>query len=325
MMKAETKQSRVLVSGGAGFLGSNLCKRLLLNGKRVVCVDNFSTGSRENLSRFETHPLFQFIEADICDKLDLPPFDEIYNLACPASPAAYQKDPIQTLKTNVLGTLNLLELARASNAKFFQASTSEVYGDPKIHPQEEEYWGDVNPIGLRSCYDEGKRCAETLCFDFYRLFQIPIKVGRIFNTYGPCMHPRDGRVISNFIVHALENEPLTLYGDGKQTRSFCYVKDLIDAIILFMDSPSVVTGPLNLGNPEEWHVDDVAKLIIELTGSRSPLIYGPLPSDDPKVRRPDISRAQSTLNWQPQVSLHEGVLETIRYFKEKKTAYAEIV
>jgi UDP-glucuronate decarboxylase len=307
---------RILIAGGAGFLGSHLCESLLREGHQVVCVDNFFTGSIDNFATFAESPAFQWIRHDICEPLDLQGIDEIYNFACPASPMHYQADPIQTLKTSVQGTLNLLQLARRTGATLFQASTSEVYGDPLVHPQVEDYWGHVNPIGIRSCYDEGKRCAETLLFDSHRMHQIPIKVGRIFNTYGPRMHPQDGRVVSNFIVQALRNEPLTIYGDGSQTRSFCYVDDLIEAVVRMMATPVAVTGPINLGNPVEYCVLDLARQVLELTGSRSQLIFQPLPADDPKQRRPDISKARAYLGWQPATPLTEGLKATISYFAE---------
>jgi UDP-glucuronate decarboxylase len=301
---------RILVTGGAGFLGSHLIDRLLEEGHSVISLDNFYTGSHRTL-----HPSFKFIHRDICDPLDIE-VDEIYNFACPASPLHYQRDPIQTMRTNVLGSLNLLELARRHNPKIFQASTSEVYGDPHVHPQREDYWGHVNPIGIRSCYDEGKRAAETLFFDYHRTHRVRIKVGRIFNTYGPRMHPNDGRVVSNFIVQALRNEPLTLYGKGEQTRSFCYSDDLIEAILRIMASPDSVTGPINIGNPQELRVIDLAHLIKALTNSSSKIQFVPLPSDDPRQRRPDISYAKELLNWEPKVSLEEGLKLTIAYFDQ---------
>ncbi len=304
----------ILVTGGAGFLGSHLCGRLLREGHSVVCLDNFFTGTKENLVLFRDHPDFKLLQKDVCAPFSVE-VDEIYNLACPASPIHYQHDPVQTIKTNVLGAINVLALALELKAKVFQASTSEVYGDPVEHPQKESYWGNVNPIGFRSCYDEGKRCAETLFFDYFRQYKLPIKVGRIFNTYGPRMHPNDGRVVSNFIVQALKGEPITIYGDGTQTRSFCYVDDLIDAFIKFMQTDHQITGPINLGNPTEFSMLELAEQILALTGSRSQLIFKPLPSDDPKQRRPDISLAQSQLRWQPKIALKEGLLSTIRYFE----------
>jgi UDP-glucuronate decarboxylase len=285
---------------------------LIHEGNEVVCVDNFTTGSRENIA----HLPVEILDNDICNPLDVQ-VDEIYNLACPASPIHYQTDPIQTLKTSVLGSLNLLELAKKYNSKIFQSSTSEVYGDPHVHPQKEEYWGNVNPHGIRSCYDEGKRCAETLFFDYHRQHNIPIKVGRIFNTYGPRMHPNDGRVVSNFIVQALSNQPITIYGNGQQTRSFCFVDDLIEVIIRLMNSN--VTGPINIGNPIEFTILELAQEVIRLTGSKSPIIQKPLPSDDPKQRRPDISKAKELLDWQPKIQLEEGLKATIAYFDKKIT------
>lgn len=305
---------RALVAGGAGFLGSHLCERLLNDGLEVLCIDNFYTGSRANIYHLLNHPRFEFLRHDICFPLHVE-VDEIYNFACPASPFHYQSDPVQTLKTSVLGAMNLLGLAKRLKAKIFQASTSEVYGDPHIHPQKEEYWGNVNPIGIRSCYDEGKRCAETLFFDYWRMHKIPIKIGRIFNTYGPRMHPNDGRVVSNLIVQALENKPLTIYGDGNQTRSFCYVDDLIEIIIRIMRSDSSVTGPINIGNPTEYRVIDLANEILRLTGSKSPILFYPLPSDDPKQRKPDISKAKALFDWEPKMALIDGLKETISYFE----------
>ena len=317
---------RILVAGGGGFLGSHLCQRLLKEGNEVLCIDNFYTGSRENILPLMGHSYFEVIRHDICFPLNVE-VDEIYNLACPASPCHYQKDPIQTTKTSVLGTFNLLELAKRLGCKIFQASTSEIYGDPHLHPQPESYWGNVNPIGPRSCYDEGKRCAETFCFDYYRQYNVQIKVARIFNTYGPRMHPNDGRVVSNFIVQALKNEPLTVYGKGNQTRSLCYVDDLIEAIVRLMGTPDTVTGPINLGNPVEIQMIDLAKEIIALTQASSSIAFFPLPADDPKQRRPDIRYAQKTLGWTPQVPLAKGLLETISYFKNRlfTTPLCEVV
>lgn len=311
----EQKKKRILITGGAGFLGSHLSERLLQEGHEVLCVDNFFTGMRENIHHLLDHPRFEVLRHDICFPLHVE-VDEIYNFACPASPLHYQSDPIQTIKTSVLGALNLLGLANRLKCKIFQASTSEVYGDPHVHPQKEDYWGNVNPIGLRSCYDEGKRCAETLFFDYMRKNRVPIKVARIFNTYGPRMHPNDGRVVSNFIVQALQHQPLTLYGEGNQTRSFCYVDDLIDVVIRFMNSPSSITGPINIGNPTEFRVIDLAHEVIRLTGSRSTIVHHPLPSDDPKQRRPDISQARKLFGWEPQISLTEGLKATIAYFEQ---------
>lgn len=307
------RKKRALVTGGAGFLGSHLCERLLKEQFFVYCVDNFFTGKKENISSFLENKDFQVIDHDICYPIDLQ-VDEIYNLACPASPCHYQSDPIHTMKTSVLGSIHMLELACKYRAKILQASTSEVYGDPQVHPQEESYWGNVNPIGIRSCYDEGKRCAETLFFDHARTYKIPIKVIRIFNTYGPKMHPNDGRVISNFIVQALRNQPITIYGNGKQTRSFCFVDDLIEGMIQMMRSP--IKGPINLGNPNEYQIIELAKLILELTGSSSPIINAPLPSDDPKKRKPNIESAKRQLNWKPTKTLKEGLIQTIQYFDQ---------
>ena len=310
----------ILVTGGAGFLGSHLCERLLNQGYEVICVDNFFTGSRSNIIHLLDNPLFEVIRHDVTFPLYLE-VDEIYNLACPASPIHYQFDPVQTTKTSVHGAINMLGLAKRVKAKIFQASTSEVYGDPEVHPQPESYWGHVNPNGVRSCYDEGKRCAETLCFDYYRQHQLRIKVARIFNTYGPRMHPNDGRVVSNFIVQALKNEPITVYGDGSQSRSFCYVDDLIDAFIALMNSSDELTGPMNLGNPNEFTILELAEKVIDLTNSSSKIVFKPLPSDDPRQRQPDISLAQEKLGWQPKVALDTGLIATVAYFEEllKKT------
>jgi UDP-glucuronate decarboxylase len=308
-------KKRVLVTGGAGFLGSHLCERLLKEGCEVLCVDNFFTGSKTNLLTLQDNPYFEVLRHDVCAPLQVE-VDAIYNLACPASPIHYQFDPVQTVKTNVHGAINMLELAKRLKVRILQASTSEVYGDPEVHPQKESYVGHVNPIGQRSCYDEGKRCAETLFFDYHRQYKVPIKVARIFNTYGPKMHPNDGRVVSNFIVQALKGDPITIYGDGLQTRSFCYVDDLISALILLMHSPESFTGPVNLGNPEEFTMIQLAHLVLEMTGSASPLIFKPLPSDDPRQRRPDISLAKEMLHWQPKVSLREGLRTTIDYFQK---------
>lgn len=308
-------RKRVLVTGGAGFLGSHLCERLLKEGHDVICADNFFTGSKDNIAHLLANPFFEVIRHDVTFPLYIE-MDEIYNLACPASPIHYQYDPVQTTKTSVHGAINMLGLAKRTHAKIFQASTSEVYGDPLVHPQTEDYWGHVNPIGMRSCYDEGKRCAETLFFDYHRQHQLKIKVARIFNTYGPRMHPGDGRVVSNFIVQALRNEPITIYGEGNQTRSFCYVDDLIEAIVRLMATGNEITGPINLGNPNEFTILELAKTVIEMTGSKSELKLLPLPSDDPKQRQPDISLAQNTLGWQPQVALRDGLARTIPYFQE---------
>jgi len=303
----------ILVTGGAGFLGSHLCDRLMAGGHNVICVDNFLTGRRQNVERWIGHPRFELKRHDVTHPLHVEA-DEIYNLACPASPIHYQYDPIQTTKTSVLGAINMLGLAKRLNCRVFQASTSEVYGDPLVHPQTEDYWGNVNPVGPRSCYDEGKRCAETLFFDYHRQHSLEIKVARIFNTYGPRMHPSDGRVVSNFIVQALNGDPITIYGDGSQTRSFCYVDDLIDGFIRFMASPASVTGPINLGNPGEFTIKDLAEIVIDMTGSSSELIYLPLPQNDPQQRKPNITLAKSCLQWQPSVALREGLSRTIEHF-----------
>lgn len=308
-----TKSKRIMVTGGAGFLGSHLCERLLAAGHEVMCVDNFYTGARMNIRHLLGNPNFELIRHDVTFPLYVE-VDEIYNLACPASPIHYQRDPVQTTKTSVHGAINVLGLAKRVGAKVFQASTSEVYGDPTVHPQPEGYWGNVNPIGPRSCYDEGKRCAETLFFDYHRQHQLRIKVVRIFNTYGPRMHPEDGRVVSNFIVQALRGEPITVYGAGDQTRSFCYVDDLIEGFVRLMDSPDTVTGPVNIGNPGEFTIRQLAEMVIELTGSASTIIEQPLPQDDPRQRRPDISQAQSVLGWNPTVPLRDGLTRTIAYF-----------
>jgi UDP-glucuronate decarboxylase len=309
------EQKTILVTGGAGFLGSHLCDRLVEAGHDVICVDNFFTGSKRNIEHLIGHPRFELMRHDVTFPLYLE-VDEIYNLACPASPVHYQHDPVQTTKTSVHGAINMLGLAKRLKARIFQASTSEVYGDPSVHPQPESYWGNVNPIGPRSCYDEGKRCAETLFFDYHRQNNLDIKVARIFNTYGPRMHPSDGRVVSNFVVQALKGEAITIYGDGLQTRSFCYVDDLVEGFLRLMATPEGVTGPMNLGNPGEFTMRQLAELTIELTGSRSKLAYLPLPQDDPKQRRPDITFAQSQLDWQPKVQLRQGLEHTIKYFDE---------
>lgn len=306
---------RVLITGGAGFLGSHLSDRLIERGNTVINTDNLYTGDLRNLKHLMDHPRFTFIEHDVCDPLDLE-VDEIFNLACPASPVHYQAKPLFTLKTSFIGAMNMLELAKKNNAKIFQASTSEVYGDPEVHPQKEDYWGHVNPIGIRACYDEGKRSAETLFFEYHRLEGVEIKVVRIFNTYGPRMHPADGRVVSNFILQALKGEGLTLYGDGEQTRSFCYVDDLIEGFLRLMDSPSEVTGPINIGNPNEFTIKELAEHVVSLTGSSSTLTYLPLPSDDPKRRKPDITKAKEVLDWEPKILLEEGLQKTIAYFRE---------
>jgi UDP-glucuronate decarboxylase len=312
-----------LVSGGAGFLGSHLCERLLAQGHDVLCVDNFFTGARDNVAPLLGHPHFELIRHDVTFPLYIE-VDEIYNLACPASPIHYQFDPVQTTKTSVHGAINMLGLAKRTRAKILQASTSEVYGDPKVHPQTEDYWGHVNPIGLRSCYDEGKRCAETLFFDYHRQHRLRIKVARIFNTYGPRMHPNDGRVVSNFIVQALCGEPITIYGDGRQTRSFCYVDDLVAGLNALMETGDDVTGPINLGNPGEYTILQLASRIIALSNSRSTLVNKPLPSDDPIQRQPDISRARAALGWEPKVALDDGLKRTIAYFEALLTERGRI-
>ena len=305
---------RILVTGGAGFLGSHLCERLLASGSDVLCVDNFFTGNKENIKHLLGHPHFELMRHDVTFPLYVE-VDEIYNLACPASPVHYQSDPVQTTKTSVHGAINMLGLAKRVKAKILQASTSEVYGDPEVQPQSEAYWGRVNPIGIRSCYDEGKRCAETLFFDYWRQHHLRIKVARIFNTYGPRMQPGDGRVVSNFIVQALNGDDITIYGDGDQTRSFCYVDDLIDALILTMGTGDEFTGPVNIGNPSEISILEFAKIVIELTDSKSKLVFKPLPQDDPKQRQPDIDLAKSQLDWYPKVDLINGLKKTIAYFK----------
>ncbi len=312
-MKSERK--RVLVTGGAGFLGSHLCRRLLQESCEVLCLDNYFTGTKDNVLGLLNEPYFELVRHDVTFPLYLE-VDEIYNLACPASPIHYQHDPVQTVKTSVHGAINMLGLAKRVRAKIFQASTSEVYGDPAIHPQPESYWGNVNPIGIRSCYDEGKRCAETLFFDYHRQHKVNIRVGRLFNTYGPNMHPNDGRVVSNFIIQALEGKPITIYGKGDQTRSFCYVDDQIELMIRFMDAGDDFTGPMNMGNPGEFTIKELAEKIIELTGSPSKLVYIDLPQDDPKQRQPDISSATDKLGWTPVVPLEEGLKKTIAYFED---------
>ncbi|MFQ5621762.1 MAG: UDP-glucuronic acid decarboxylase family protein [Paracoccaceae bacterium] len=304
---------RVLVTGGAGFLGSHLCDRLVAEGHEVLCLDNYFTGRRANVAHLMTEANFELIRHDVTFPLYVE-VDEIYNLACPASPVHYQYDPVQTTKTSVHGAINMLGLAKRTGAKILQASTSEVYGDPEIHPQTEDYWGNVNPVGPRSCYDEGKRCAETLFFDYYRQHALPIKVARIFNTYGPRMHPDDGRVVSNFVMQALRGEPITIFGDGSQTRSFCYVDDLIDGLVRLMEAPGEVTGPINIGNPTELTILGLARKVIEMTGSASQIINEALPQDDPVRRKPDIARARELLGWEPKVTLDEGLEPTISYF-----------
>jgi UDP-glucuronate decarboxylase len=313
-MKNYSLKTRVMVTGGAGFLGSHLCERLLQNGCEVLCVDNFFTGARQNIEHLLSNPAFELLRHDITFPLYVE-VDQIYNLACPASPVHYQFDPVQTVKTSVVGAVNMLGLAKRTKAKILQASTSEVYGDPTLHPQPESYWGHVNPIGPRSCYDEGKRCAETLFFDYHRQNGVEIRVVRIFNTYGPRMHPRDGRVISNFIVQALRGADITIYGDGRQTRSFCYVDDLIDGLVRMMDNEQGFTGPVNIGNPGEFTMLELANAVIRLTGSSSRLVFVPLPLDDPRQRQPDITLASQKLQWQPTVSVEQGLPKTIEFFK----------
>ncbi len=320
-------RKRILVTGGAGFLGSHLCERLLAQGHEVLCVDNYFTGRKTNIVHLLDNPMFELMRHDVTFPLYVE-VDQIYNLACPASPIHYQYDPVQTTKTSVHGAINMLGLAKRVGAKFFQASTSEIYGDPDVHPQPESYRGNVNTIGPRACYDEGKRCAETLCFDYHRQHKVKIKVVRIFNTYGPRMHPNDGRVVSNFIVQALKGEPITIYGEGKQTRSFCYVDDLIEGFVRFMETPDNVTGPMNLGNPGEFTIKELAQKVLKITGSKSKLIHKPLPVDDPTQRCPDISLAKKTLGWQPRIQLDEGLEKTVAYFDkllagEKSAAKAE--
>jgi UDP-glucuronate decarboxylase len=317
MPRLTTSRKRILVTGGAGFLGSHLIDRLLADGQEVICVDNFYTGSKQNIEHHHKNPLFEFLRHDVTFPLYVE-VDEIYNLACPASPIHYQYDPVQTTKTSVHGAINMLGLAKRLRCPILQASTSEVYGDPAIHPQTEAYWGNVNPIGPRSCYDEGKRCAETLFFDYHRQHGTVIKVARIFNTYGPRMHPQDGRVVSNFIVQALEGKPITIYGDGTQTRSFCYVDDLIDGLIRLMATPRDFTGPVNLGNPKEFTMRELAHVIIKLTGSKSDLVFNPLPQDDPKQRSPDISLAKRHLKWVARINLEDGLVPTVKYFASLK-------
>jgi UDP-glucuronate decarboxylase len=314
MSRIYDSRKRILVTGGAGFLGSHLIDRLLADGHEVLCADNLFTGTKRNIDHLHNHSRFEFLRHDITFPLFVE-VDEIYNLACPASPIHYQHDPVQTTKTSVHGAINMLGLAKRLKCRIFQASTSEVYGDPSVHPQTETYWGNVNPIGPRSCYDEGKRCAETLFFDYHRQHGLEVKVARIFNTYGPRMHPRDGRVVSNFIVQALKGEPITLYGDGSQTRSFCYVDDLIEGFVRLMDSPADVTGPVNLGNPGEFTIRALAEKVLAMTGSRSKLEFRALPADDPKQRQPDITLAKSRLGWSPMVALDKGLPATIEYFR----------
>ena len=315
MVRTYGQRKRVLVTGGAGFIGSHLCDRLIADGQEVLCVDNFYTGSRQNIEHLLEHPRFEVLRHDVTFPLYVE-VDQIFNLACPASPIHYQHDPIQTTKTSVAGAINMLGLAKRLRIPILQASTSEVYGDPNVHPQREDYWGHVNPIGTRSCYDEGKRCAETLFFDYRRQLGISIKVARIFNTYGPRMHPNDGRVVSNFIVHALEGRPITIYGDGTQTRSFCYVDDTVDALIRLMDTPDDVTGPVNVGNPAEITIRELAERVIAMTDSNAKLEYLDLPEDDPRQRQPDIARARELLHWEPKVPLEQGLNRTIAFFRD---------
>jgi UDP-glucuronate decarboxylase len=315
MARSYNMRKRVMVTGGAGFLGSHLADRLIEAGHEVLCVDNLFTGTKDNVAHLHGNPSFEFMRHDVTFPLFVE-VDEIYNLACPASPIHYQHDPVQTTKTSVHGAINMLGLAKRLGCKILQASTSEVYGDPAVHPQSEDYWGHVNPIGPRSCYDEGKRCAETLFFDYHRQNGLPIKVARIFNTYGPRMHPADGRVVSNFIMQALKGEPITIYGDGSQTRSFCYVDDLIRGLMSLMDTGPDVTGPINIGNPNEFTVRELAEKVIELTGSGSKIVEEPLPQDDPRQRQPDISKAKRDLGWEPTVQLEQGLTQTIDYFRK---------
>ena len=319
MMRQYETQKKILITGGAGFLGSHLIDRLLGEGHEAICVDNLFTGTKRNIEHLMTHKHFEFIRHDVTFPLYLE-VDQIYNLACPASPIHYQYDPVQTIKTSVNGAINMLGLAKRTKARIFQASTSEVYGDPEVHPQPESYWGKVNPIGLRSCYDEGKRCAETLFFDYHRQYGLEIKVARIFNTYGPRMHPNDGRVVSNFIVQALRGQDITIFGDGQQTRSFCYVDDLIEGFLKMMQSDAQLTGPVNLGNPEEFTMLELAEQVLQLVGGKSKLVFKSLPSDDPRQRQPNITIARKELNWQPKVPLREGLKATIKYFKDETGA-----
>ena len=315
MARLYDSRKRILVTGGAGFIGSHLVDRLLAQGHEVLCLDNLFTGTKRNIDHLHTNPRFEFMRHDVTFPLYVE-VDEIYNLACPASPVHYQHDPVQTAKTSVHGAINMLGLAKRLKCPIFQASTSEVYGDPAVHPQTEDYWGNVNPIGPRSCYDEGKRCAETLFFDYHRQHGLRIKVARIFNTYGPRMHHADGRVVSNFIVQALRDDPITIYGDGSQTRSFCYVDDLVDGLVRMMDSTPEQTGPTNLGNPGEFTILQLAQMVLDMTGSRSEIVFKPLPQDDPKQRRPDIGKARAELDWEPRVDLQDGLRKTISYFEK---------
>ena len=315
-MRNYSTRKRILVTGGAGFVGSHLCERLIAEGSDVLCVDNFYTGTKDNIAHLLTHPHFEVMRHDVTFPLYVE-VDEIYNLACPAAPIHYQFDPVATTKTSVHGAINMLGLAKRTKAKILQASTSEVYGDPRVHPQTEDYWGNVNPIGIRSCYDEGKRCAETLFFDYHRQHNVRIKVARIFNTYGPRMHPNDGRVVSNFVVQALRGSPITVYGKGQQTRSFCYVDDLVDGLMRLMNTPDAFTGPVNLGNPGEFTIGELAEKVIALTGSKSRVVYEPLPLDDPTQRRPNIEMARDVLKWTPTVSLDDGLPRVIDYFRSR--------
>ena len=317
-MRTYDSRKRILVTGGAGFLGSHLCDRLLELGHEVLCADNLFTGTKRNIDHLHNHPRFEFMRHDVTFPLFVE-VDEIYNLACPASPIHYQHDPVQTTKTSVHGAINMLGLAKRLKIRILQASTSEVYGDPQVHPQTEGYWGHVNPVGIRSCYDEGKRCAETLFFDYHRQHKLEIKVARIFNTYGPRMHPNDGRVVSNFIVQALQDQPITVYGNGSQSRSFCYVDNLVDGLVHLMDSPAGFTGPCNLGNPNEFTIRQLAEKVIAMTGSKSKIIEKPLPSDDPTQRQPDIGLARSKLGWEPDIQLEQGLVQTISYFQQLLT------
>ncbi|MDB5711482.1 MAG: family oxidoreductase [Sphingomonas bacterium] len=315
MARSYDSRKRILVTGGAGFLGSHLCDRLLDAGHEVLCLDNMYTGTKRNIDHLHANPRFEFMRHDVCFPVYVE-VDEIYNLACPASPVHYQHDPVQTTKTCVHGAINMLGLAKRLRCRILQASTSEVYGDPSVHPQTEDYWGHVNPIGIRSCYDEGKRCAETLFFDYHRQHDLEIKVARIFNTYGPRMHPADGRVVSNFVVQALKGEPITIFGDGQQTRSFCYVEDLVDGLIRLMESPAEITGPVNIGNPNEFSMRELADAVLAQVDTKSTITQLPLPADDPKQRKPDITTAQTKLGWEPRVQLREGLTNTIAYFRE---------
>jgi UDP-glucuronate decarboxylase len=320
MPRVYESRKRILVTGGAGFLGSHLIDRLIAQGHEVICADNLFTGAKRNIEHLHANPRFEFLRHDVINPLKLE-VDEIYNLACPASPVHYQYNPVLTTKTSVMGAMNMLGLAKRLRCRIFQASTSEVYGDPEVHPQREDYWGHVNPIGTRACYDEGKRCAETLFFDYHRQHGVDIKVARIFNTYGPRMHRRDGRVVSNFITQALAGEDLTIYGDGSQTRSFCYVDDLIDGFLRLMEQPDSFTGPVNLGNPNEFTMIELAERVLKLTGSRSKVVHQPLPADDPKQRRPDITLARQQLGWEPKVQLAEGLTHTIAHFRSATPAH----